>query len=206
MNAPQGSEAWALARAGHCTASRFADVLAKIKTGEAASRRNYRLQLVTERLTCQPVEGYKNAAMEWGNEQEAAARDAYEARTGVLVDQAGFLTHPNVEWCGASPDGLIGSDGAIEIKCPFVSTVHVETLLAGGAPSEHTAQIQGLLWVTGRAWCDFVSFDPRMPEGLQLFVARVLRDEAYITALAAEVNRFLAEVGELTEQLTKRAA
>jgi putative phage-type endonuclease len=206
MNAPQGSEAWLLARAGHCTASRFADVLAKIKTGgEASSRRNYRIQLVTERLTCQPVEGYKNSAMEWGNEKEPEARDAYEARTGVLVEQTDFLTHPAVEWCGASPDGLVGDEGAIEIKCPYVSTVHVETLMAGGAPSDHIPQIQGVLWVTGRQWCDFVSFDPRMPEHLQLHVHRVARDEAYIATLAEEVQRFLAEVDELAAKLLKRA-
>ena len=206
MNAPQGSEAWFLARAGHCTASRFSDVLARVKSGEAASRRNYRLQLVTERLTCQPVEGYKNAAMEWGNEQEPNARDAYEARYGVLVEPADFLKHPAVEWTGASPDGLLGDDGLLEIKCPFVSTIHVETVLAGECPSDHRAQIQGQLWVTGRKWCDFLSFDPRMPENLQLFVFRVQRDEEYIAALAEEVKRFLAEVAELAERLMKRAA
>jgi len=205
MNAPQGSEAWLLDRAGHCTASRFADVLAKIKTGEASSRRNYRLQLVTERLTERPVEGYKNAAMEWGSEQEPNARDAYEARTGALVDVSEFIRHPEVKWSGCSPDGLLGDDGVLEIKCPHVSTVHVETLLAGGYPSGHVAQIQGLLWVTGRQWCDFVSFDPRMPEHLQLYTFRVERDEAYIETLAAEVSRFLAEVEELTAKLLARS-
>ena len=206
MNAPQGSEAWLLARVGRCTASRFADVLAKIKTGEASSRRNYRLQLVTERLTGRPVEGYKNAAMEWGSEQEPNARDAYEARTGALVDVSEFIRHPEVEWSGCSPDGLLGDDGVLEIKCPYVSTVHVETLLAGGYPSDHRAQIQGSLWVTGRRWCDFVSFDSRMPEHLQLYVFRVERDEAYIAMLAEEVRRFLVEVESLTAQLMKRIA
>lgn len=206
MNAPQGSEAWLLAKAGRCTASRFADVLAKIKTGEASSRRNYRLQLVTERLTDRPVDGYKNAAMEWGGEQEAFARDAYEARTGVLVDLSEFIRHPDVAWSGCSPDGLVGDDGLIEIKCPYVSTVHVETMLSGGHPSEHKAQIQGSLWITGRQWCDFVSFDPRMPERLQLYVFRVVRDEEYIKALEAEVKKFLAEVDELTAKLMRSAA
>lgn len=201
----QGSEEWFAARVGHCTASRFSDVLAKIKTGEAASRRNYRVQLVTERLTGVPVEGYQNAAMAWGNEQESAARMAYEALTGEVVEEAGFIQHPKIGWCGGSPDGLVGDSGGVEIKCPFVSTVHVETVLAGEVPSEHVVQIQGCMAVTGRRWFDFVSFDPRMPANLQLFVVRVARDEEYIARLESEVRQFLSEVEAMTELLRRRA-
>lgn len=200
MNAPQGTEAWLSERAGCATASRFSDVLAKIKTGEAASRRKYRLQLVTERLTGNPVMGYVNAAMQRGTEQEPFARAAYEAVTGVLVDQVGFVRHPDVAWCGASPDGLVEDDGLVEIKCPE-STTHLEWLEAGRAPPEHVPQIQGQMWVTGRKWCDFVSYDPRFPERLQLFWVRVDRDDSYIATLAAEVQVFLAEVQSMHDRL-----
>ena len=200
MNAPQGSGAWLAERAGHVTASRFKDVLAKIKTGEAATRKAYKIQLVTERLTGLPVESFKNAAMEWGTAQEPVAREAYEARTGVLVDLADFLKHPAMKWCGGSPDGLIGEDGGIEIKCPHNSTVHVETLM-GGMPSDHVAQVQGNLWITGRQWWDFVSFDPRMPERLQIYVQRIERDDKYIATLQAEVEAFLSEVEALHARL-----
>lgn len=192
-NAPQQSEGWRAARAGKITASRFADVLAKIKTGEAATRRAYRWEVLTERLTGLPVEGYTNKAMEWGTAHEAQAREAYEAETGDLVEQVGFLLHPERDTVGCSPDGLVGAEGGVEIKCPFSSVVHVQTL-HGGMPREHTAQVHGAMWVTGRKWWDFVSFDPRMPDGLQLYVERIHRNEGYIAELAAEVARFDAEV------------
>ncbi|MBM3738924.1 MAG: YqaJ viral recombinase family protein, partial [Acidobacteria bacterium] len=183
---------WFAERAGHATASRFADVLATIKTGEAATRRNYRLQLVTERLTGLPCDTYQNAAMAWGTATEAAARQAYEVATGEIVEQVGFIKHPDVAWAGASPDGVIGR-GGLELKCPFQSTIHVMTL-QGGMPSEHVAQVQGQIWCCGFDWVDFVSFDPRMPEKLRLYVERVKRDEAYIAKLAASVKVFLDEV------------
>lgn len=192
----QRSPEWMLARAGHCTASRFSDVLAKIKTGEAASRRNYRLQLVTERLTGLPVDGYQNSAMQWGVEQEPFARAAYEARSGLIVMPVGFITHPKLRWVGASPDGLVGEDGCLEAKCPAVSTHHVVTLLDGVMPSEHIPQVQGQMWVTGRRWVDFVSFDPRMPEKHQIVVVRVERDDEYIAQIEREVILFLREVDQ----------
>lgn len=201
MNAPaQGSVEWLAERAGHATASRFKDVLAKIKTGEAATRRAYRLQLVTERLTSLPVESYENAAMKWGIAQEPFARQSYEEQKGVIVEQVGFIKHPSVEWCGGSPDGLVDADGMIEIKCPYVSTVHVETLM-GGMPQEHRAQIQGNLWILDRQYCDFISFDPRMPEGLQLYVERIERDDEYIEKLSKEVDAFLSEVMKMYQHL-----
>ena len=205
MNAPaQGTPEWLAMRAGHCTASRFKDVLAKIKTGEAATRRNYRVQLVTERLTGRPCESYTNAAMEWGTCTEPRAREAYEELTGELVVQAPFIAHPTVPWCGGSPDGFIGDDGVIEIKCPYQSTVHVETWQSG-MPTEHVAQCQGILFVTGRRYVDFVSFDPRMPEHLQLYRQRIERDDDYIKALEAEVRVFLRECDQLYEKLMARA-
>ncbi len=196
----QGSLEWLAARAGRVTASCFHNVMATVKVGEASKRRDYRWQLVTERLTGQPCEGYTNAAMAWGHEQESFAREAYEAETGELVQQTGLILWPDCEWVGCSPDGLIGEDGGIEIKCPYNSVIHVETL-EGGMPSEHRWQVQGAMWVTDRAWWDFVSFDPRMPEKLQLYVERIKRDDACIEKLAAGVVRFLGEVDAMHQRL-----
>ena len=201
MNAPQGTVAWLAERAGHCTASRFKDVLAAIKVGEAATRRNYRMQLVTERLTGIPQESYHNAAMQWGTDTEPYAREAYEIETGDVVEQAGFLPHSDMPWVGCSPDGLLGIEGGIEIKCPERSVIHVETLQGGSVPTEHVAQIQGSMWVTGRRFWDFVSYDPRMPEKLRLYIQRVKRDDEYIANLAKQVALFLAEVDKLHKQL-----
>ena len=205
MSAPQGSEAWFAERAGHCTASRAADVLARIKAGEAAVRRKYRIQLVTERLTGIPVSGYQNAAMQWGTQTEPYGREAYEVETGAMVQQVGFLKHPEVAWCGASPDGCVDDDGLIEIKCPE-STTHLEWMDAERVPPEHVAQIQFQLWVTGRKYCDFVSYDPRFPEPLRLLIVRAKRDEKYIENLAAEVCNFLADVDALHYRLTNKHA
>lgn len=149
------------------------------------------------------MESYKNAAMEWGNATEADARRAYEAHSGALVDEVSFLLHPEVKWCGGSPDGCVDDDGLIEIKCPYVSTIHVETLQSG-MPSAHRAQSQGLLWVTGRRYVDFVSYDPRMPEHLRIYVERIGRDEDYIATLAAEIAKFLAEVEAMHASLMDR--
>ena len=197
----QRSEEWFLERLGHATASKFADALSKGKNGEeSASRRNYKLQLVTERLTGQPSEGYSNAAMEWGTEQEPYARAAYEAYSGTIVDECGFIRHSGGLKAGASPDGLVGDNGIIEIKCPNSAT-HVETLVSRAMPSKYISQVQGQLWITNRDWCDFVSFDPRMPGPLQLFVVRVPRDEERIELIADGIRGFLLEVSALEAQL-----
>jgi putative phage-type endonuclease len=201
----QGSEAWFAARAGHCTASRFADVLAQVKAGEAAGRRNYRWQLVTERLTGIPADSYTNAAMQWGTEQEPFAREAYEIETGDTVEQVGFIKHPSIPFVGASPDGLIGKTRGVEIKCPHQSVVHVQTW-AGGMPSEHVAQVQGGMWVLGLEEWQFISFDPRMPGKLRLYTEIVKRDDDYIARLEAEVVRFLDEVEKQHAQLLRAAA
>lgn len=197
MNAPvQGTAEWLSERAGHCTASRAADVLARIQKGEAATRRKYRIQLCTERLTGIPVSGYQNAAMQWGTATEPEARMAFEAKHGALVQEVGFIKHPKLAWVGASPDGCIDDDGLIEIKCPE-STTHLDWMTQERVPPEHVPQIQFQLWVTGRQWCEFASYDPRFPPHLRLFTAHVKRDEKYIENLAGEVCNFLAEIDAL---------
>ena len=200
----QRTDEWYAARLGRATASNFGKVLAKIKTGEAADRRNYRAQLVIERLTGNRQEGYSNAAMQWGTEQEPFARIAYMADRGVDVQEVGFIQHATL-MAGCSPDGLIAADGLIEIKCP-VSATHIETLKTQHMPLEHMPQVQGQMWIAGREWCDFVSYDPRMPEKLQMFVQRIPRDDQYIKALAFEVERFLEEVAAEVTALQKIAA
>ena len=205
MSAAQGTEEWAKERAGCATASRFSDVMAKIKVGEAVVRSKYRVQLVTERLTGIPVVTYQNAIMLRGIETEPEARMAYEAERGVIVEEVGFVRHPAIPSCGASPDGLVGDDGMVEIKCPE-STTHLTWMEAGRLPPKHVAQIQGQMAVCGRQWVDFVSYDPRFPPGLQLFVVRVKRDEAYIKDLETEVRMFLAGVDAMVERLLKRKA
>jgi putative phage-type endonuclease len=191
----QGTPEWHAARAGHVTASRFADVLAKPKSGvgEASTRAKYRWELVAERLTGGAVEGYTNDAMRRGQELEPHARLAYEADSGHIVEEFGFIVHPAIALVGCSPDGLIGADGGCEIKCPANPVIHAQTL-HGGMPTEHRPQVQGSLWVTGRQWWAFISYDPRMPKRLQLYVEIVKRDEAYIEKLAEEVVRFQSEV------------
>lgn len=202
MNAliEQGTDAWQQLRVGKVTASRLVDVLAKIKTGEAASRANYRAELIAERLTGQKANGFSNAAMQWGVDNEPFARAAYELATDCLVEQIAFIDHPAIPMAGASPDGLIDLDGMVEIKCPNTAT-HIETLLSGNAPAKYIPQMQWQMACAGRQWNDFVSFDPRMPEDLQLFVKRVLRDDALIAEYEKEAIRFLAEVDETIARL-----
>lgn len=195
----QGTPEWLQARCGLATASCFADILATIKSGgEAASRRNYRAQLIAERLTGFPEPGYVSPEMKWGTEQEPYARIAYEAKTGNVVVQVAFIQHSELA-AGASPDGLVGTDGQIELKCPNTAT-HIDALLKGMDPG-HIPQIQGNLWMSGRKWADFISYDPRMPERMQLYVQRVKRDDAYIAKLEAEVRKFLGEVDRVIAEL-----
>ena len=198
----QRTEEWFSARLGKVTASRVADVLAKIKSGESASRKNYKMELVVQRLTGKPQESFTNAAMEWGTEQEPFARMAYEAHTGTFVKEEGFVDHPTIEGFGCSPDGIVG-EGLIEIKCPNTAN-HIETVLENKVPSKYIPQMQCQMACTGAKWCDFVSFDPRVPEDLQLFVVRVERDQEYIDAMEVEVKQFLSEVLDLFNQLKAR--
>jgi putative phage-type endonuclease len=199
----QRSTEWFAARLGKVTASRVADVIAKTKTGYSTSRDNYMAQLVCERMTSTQAESYNNAAMQWGTDQEPLARAAYEAAADVLVDEIGFVVHPTIVNAGASPDGLVGDVGLIEIKCPNTAT-HIETVLTDKVPAKYITQMQWQMASTGRKWCDFVSFDPRMPEGLQLFIQRVDFDVDYVKMLEAEITGFLAELETKIEKLNER--
>lgn len=189
----QRSDEWHKARLGKVTASKVSAVLAK---KDSATRADYLTDLVLERLTGTQQEFYQNDAMQWGTDTEPQARMAYEAETGNLVDELGFIDHPTIANFGCSPDGVIGETGLIEIKCPNSKT-HLSTLLSGKAPTKYIPQMQTQMAVMNRQWCDFVSFDPRLPEDLQLFVIRVDRDDEYIAKLEEEVTAFLEEV-ELT--------
>ncbi len=199
----QGTPEWFAQRCGKVTASRVADIIAKTKTGVAASRGNYMAQLVAERLTGQPAESFKSAAMQFGTETEPMARMAYETETGLMVSEVPMIEHPTIPMTGASPDGMVGEDGLVEIKCPNTST-HIETLLDEKVPSKYVTQMMWQMACTGRAWCDFVSFDPRMPQDMQFFIKRVPRDNEMIATLEAEVIKFLGELDELLAKLQAR--
>lgn len=199
----QGSPEWHAARLGKVTASRVADVVAKTKTGWGVSRANYMAELLVERLTGQPAERYTNSAMQWGLDTEPEAKAAYEFRTDASVADAGFVPHPTIAMSGASPDGYVGDDGLVEIKCPNTAT-HIDTLLGQSVPDKYVVQMQWQMACTGRKWCDFVSFDPRMPEPMRMFVGRVLRDDARIRALEADIAAFLAELDAKHAALSAR--
>lgn len=207
----QGTDAWRQQRCGLATASRFADVMATVKSGgEAADRRNYRAQLVCERLTGKPAETFTNRAMLVGTEREPDARALYQVRTRRLVDEAGFVLIEGLR-AGASPDGLIGDDGLIEIKCPNPAT-HLDYLRLpdGECPRAYFWQVQGQMLATGRQWCDFVSYHPEFPGELQIVVRRVKRDASALTKLVMGLGKFLEEVdseeAELRNMMTKEAA
>ena len=178
----------------------MADVLATTKTGPSASRKNYLAQLVAERLTGTPAESFTNGAMQWGTDTEPFARAAYELKSDLMVDQVGFIDHPTIAMSGMSPDGLVGDDGLVEIKCPNTAT-HIDYLIGKKPPSKYVPQMAWQLACSGRKWCDFVSFDPRMPENLQLFIVRYVPDPGYIATLEQESVTFLAEVDALVNLL-----
>jgi putative phage-type endonuclease len=200
MSAEQGTSEWLQEKCGNVGASRVADVMAKIKSGEAAGRRNYRAELVCELLTGASQDFYCSAEMQWGIDTEPFARAAYEISRGVMVDKTGFVMHPNVPRAGASPDGLVGEDGLVEIKCPKTAT-HIDNLLGKVAPAQYQLQMLWQMACTGRQYCDFVSFDPRLPDALQLFVVRFPRDEKRIAEMEDAVIQFNKEVDEVLEQL-----
>ena len=199
MTEIQGSNEWFSARLGKATASKITDILSKGKDGESITRRNYRMMLVCERLTGLKADGYTNTHMERGTLLEPLARASYEVIKDLLVDEIGFVPHPTIEMSGASPDGLVSTEGLIEIKCPTAGN-HIETVLSGKAPSKYFSQMQWQMACTGRAWCDFVSYCPDVGADLELFVVRVMRDDEYIVATEKAVIAFLDEV---TETLTK---
>ncbi len=199
----QGSQEWLDIRKGKVTASRVADIIAKTKTAYSASRAKYAGDLVIERLTGGSPERYTNAAMAWGTEVEPQARAAYEFNRAETVEQIAFVPHPTIGDSGASPDGLVGKNGLLEIKCPETHT-HIETLLGGSVPGKYVTQMMWQMACTGRKWCDFVSYDPRMPESMRFFCQRVHRDDAMIAELEREVISFLNEVRGKVMELRRR--
>lgn len=198
----QSDPAWAAARLGHVTASRIADIMAKTKSGPSTSRANYAAELVSERLTGSPADRFLNAAMQWGLDTEPHARAAYEFHADVTCGAAAFVTHPTIEWAAATPDGFVGDDGLVEFKCPNTAT-HIDTLLGASIAEKYRLQMQWQMACTSRSWCDYVSFDPRLPEEMRMFVKRVNRDDDLIASLEKEVTAFLADVASSIERLRR---
>jgi putative phage-type endonuclease len=199
----QRSDDWFAARLGKVTASSLHKVLAKTKTGYGADRGNYMTQLVLERVTGNKADSFSSAAMQWGVDQELFARAAYETTQDVMVEETGFIQHPTIEMAGASPDGLVGDDGMVEIKCPESKTALECWLSENPVESKYFAQMQWQMRCADRSWCDYVVFDPRMPAKAQLFVKRVERDDAWLETTEAEVIKFLAEVDAKVAALRK---
>jgi putative phage-type endonuclease len=199
----QRTPEWFAIRCGKATASRIADITARTKTGYGASRANYAAQLVAERLTGVPADSFSNAAMQWGVDHEPEAREAYCRHQLCTVAEIAFVDHPSIPMSGASPDGLVGEDGMVELKCPNTAT-HIDTLLGGGFADKYVKQALWQLACTRRAYCDLASYDPRLPESMRLFVQRIPFDASAVTALEAEVVSFLNEVDETVERLRAR--
>lgn len=201
ITADQGSPEWLAARAGKLTASRFADLMAKTKAGPSTSRKNLITQLAVERITGTASESYSNEAMRRGTELEPVAREAYEAHTLSPVTQIGFALHDVMDYVGASVDGMVGGNGLVEIKCPSAQGKHADALRFGAHADEYRWQIQGQMWIANREWCDVVSFDPRFPDGLQIAVKRIARDDAAIAELTAECIAANIEINDLVTEL-----
>lgn len=208
VDVEQQSPEWLKMRIGCATGSRVTDIVTKLKSGKySAARDKYLMDIVIERLTGRATEHFCTPAMEFGIENEPAARAAYEGETGNCVMPVGLAIHPTIEWFSASPDGLVGDDGLIEIKVPNTST-HLEYLLEGKVPLDYMPQMMAEMACTERQWCDFVSYDPRLPKNLQLFIRRFHRNEELIRVMEADVKFFLEEVllkmGELANHAEAR--
>lgn len=201
----QGTQEWLEDRSGSATASAFNSIIAVSKsTGRPLkAREDYMWRLASERIYGTPVEQVRAASMEWGKELEPFAREAYEVQSGVLVRSSGFVSHPSILYCGGSPDGLVGLDGGIEIKCPKDRRVHMQTW-RDGMPEDHLPQVQGNIWINNREWFDFISYDPRAPEEYRLYVERIWRDKKYILALESHVVEFLKEVENLVREINAK--
>lgn len=197
----QRTAEWFAERAGKFTGSRFADLMARTKSGPSASRQNLITTLAVERITGKCIETYTNAAMQRGQDLEADAIAAYEKVVGVLVEPVGFVRHKFLMYVGVSPDGRVGRNGLIEVKCPASINKHAEAKIYGAHAKEYQWQIQGQLWVEDRDWCDAVSYDPRFPEGLQIAITRVYRNESLIDELERECIKAELEVQEMHERL-----
>jgi putative phage-type endonuclease len=196
----QRTAEWFAQRCGHLTASRIADMMARTQKGWGASRANYAAQLIAERLTGVAESGFTSAAMQHGIDTEAAARAAYGFMQDVEVIEAPFVLHPRLAWSGASPDGFVGDDGLVEIKCPNTAT-HITTLRGGEIPDKYIKQMQWQMACTERDWCDFVSFDPRMPVEMQLHIQRVDRDNDLIAEIESAAIGFLDEIAATVAEL-----
>lgn len=196
----QGSQEWLSERCGMVTASRIKDVMASIKTGEAAARRNYRMELLCERLTGQPTEFFISGPMQRGTEMEPIAVSSYEIDKGVMTEETGFVLHPSIKGLGASPDRLVGEDGLIEVKCPNTAT-HIDFLVKGKINPDYEWQMVCQMVCTGRAWCDFVSFDDRLPSELSYKCVRYDLDAEKAAAMIQEVIKFIAELDALEDEM-----
>ena len=204
MSAPQGTDEWKAERVGKVTASKLIDIIDRTKSGSFTAKRTaYISQLAIERISGQPYTFTPSASMDWGTKTEPEARNAYRETVFEEVNEVGFIPHPSIIDAGASPDGLVGDDGLVEIKCPESHT-HIGYFLDGNVPDKYTHQMQWQMACTGRQWCDFVSYDPRCPEGLRLFVKRLERDDIYISTAEETVRRFLAEVDVMVEKLKNK--
>ena len=201
----QGTEEWFNDRLGKVTASRIADIVAKTKTGESASREKYMLQLLAERVTNVREPTFLNTAMQWGTDQEPVAKLSYQIETGKTVVNVGFIPHPNIAMSGASPDGLVDDDGLVEIKCPNTST-HLQFLINQKIPKSHYDQMQWQMSCTNRKWCDYISFDPRVQANIQLEIIRIERNEVYIQELEFNVGKFLDELLHMEINLLNKDA
>jgi putative phage-type endonuclease len=201
----QRSQEWFHARKGKVTASKIADVMAKGRNGaESLTRAKYIDQLVTERLTKDIQEGYTNDAIQRGVDMEPIARLAYEFATGNQVVEVGFIDHPTIPMCGASPDGIIGLEGAWEAKCPNSNT-HIEYVLRGEVPAKYKPQMAFQMAVTGRQWVDFTSYDDRLIDASKhLFIVRYERDQSYIDEIEEAVSQFLAEVDAKVQEFLNK--
>lgn len=196
----QRSPEWYAERCGKITGSRVADIMRKTKSGYSATRKNYLAEIVIGRLTGQPADSYTSPAMQWGIDHEDEAAEMYSALTFNDCEKTGFVNHPDIPSCGVSPDRLIGVDGLVEIKCPNTAT-HIETLITGEIDKDYIVQMQMQMSCTGRKWCDFVSYDPRLPGDLKIFIKRVNRDNEFIADMESEIVKFLAEVDDTVERL-----
>lgn len=205
----QGDAAWHGKRAGRITASRFKDVIAFVEDAKGnrrptAARTTYMHELAFERLAEQAKHNVRSKSLDWGHENEKPSHEAYELQTGNVVTYVDFIVHPRYDWLGCSPDGLIGDDGGIESKNPYSEAVHVKTWLEG-MPEEHKAQVQGCMLVTGRKWWDFLSFDIRQHEKVQLYIEHVQRDDEYCEWLLVELVRFNLELDRMVAEILYKA-
>lgn len=199
----QGSPEWLYERCGQVTASRVVDVVAKLKNGkESAARQSYKMELLSETITGRAAEHFVSMAMDYGYENEPLARSAYEITKSLEVERIGYVRHPRIPRTGASPDGLVGDDGLVEIKVPNTTT-HLGYLIGEVVPKDYIPQMMWQMSCTERQWCDFVSYDPRLPEEFGLFIVRLDRDESLIAEMEREVEKFLAELGEMAQKLGK---